>query len=184
MPTKTEIGFIITGDNRSFGRASKKTKDDLKELKTSAARTKIGFLDLSKTANKVGGVLAAAFSIKELIQLSDAWTEYSNRLKLVTSTAGELAEAQEDVANVANNTRQSLGATAELYQRLNQANQDLGLSTEELIGLTETINKTLAISGTSAAGSQAALIQLGQAFASGVLRGEEFNSVVEQAPRS
>lgn len=126
--------------------------------------------------------VAAAFSAGKLISYADSWTNLNNRLRLVTEGAGEFQAAQNAVFNIAQNSRAPLQSTAELYQRI-ATNQDaLGLSGQGVASIVDTISKTLAISGTSAQSADAALVQLGQAFASGTLRGEELNSVLEQAP--
>lgn len=140
------------------------------------------FLSLSSVASKIAGPLAAAFSLNSVYQATEAYSTLTNRLKLVTTGSTELAEAQKAVFDIAQASAQPLSSTAELYQRI-ATNQDaLKLSGKEVAGVVGTVSKTLAISGASAESANAALIQLGQAFASGVLRGEELNSVMEQAP--
>lgn len=79
-------------------------------------------------------------------------------------------------------TYQSLDATAQIYQRFADNADRLGLSQQKVAELTETVSKAVAISGASATAAQAALTQFGQALASGQLRGEELNSVMEQTP--
>ncbi|SDQ80061.1 tape measure domain-containing protein [Pseudomonas lundensis] len=103
-------------------------------------------------------------------------------MRLVTESAVELRAAQDAVFQSAQTARQPLAATAELYQRIAANQKALNLSGKGVASITDTISKSLAISGASAASANAALIQLGQAFASGTLRGEELNSVMEQAP--
>jgi len=126
--------------------------------------------------------LGAAFGVREVMQAAEAYTTISNRLSLVTKSSDELYAAQSDLFEIAQRTRSPLEATAEVYQRLAQNAGSLGLSLSEVGDTTETINKLMVISGTSAQSAEAALTQLGQAFASGTLRGEELNSVMEQAP--
>ncbi|WP_274521126.1 tape measure protein [Pseudomonas lundensis] len=109
-------------------------------------------------------------------------TTIANRMRLVTESAVELRAAQDAVFQSAQTARQPLAATAELYQRIAANQKALNLSGKGVASITDTISKSLAISGASAASANAALIQLGQAFASGTLRGEELNSVMEQAP--
>ena len=73
--------------------------------------------------------------------------------------------------------------TATLYGKLQQAVRMLGGEQKDALTLTESISQALRISGASATEAQSSLLQFGQALASGVLRGEEFNSVVENSPR-
>ncbi|SOS34698.1 tail tape measure protein [Pseudomonas syringae group genomosp. 3] len=139
-------------------------------------------LSLSNMASSLAGPLASAFSLSAIYKASEAYTSLTSRLKLVTEGSAELATAQNAVFSIAQSAYQPLSATAELYQRIATNQKELKLTGEGVAGVVGTISKTLAISGASADSANAALIQLGQAFASGVLRGEELNSVMEQAP--
>ena len=133
----------------------------------------------------LGGAALAAVGIggtAGILKAADEWTVFQNRLKLVTATAAELKEAQEGILAVAKRTGQDLGGTAEVYQRMAANQKELGLNGKELLQITETINKSIVVGGSTAQGASAALTQFGQAMASGVLRGEEFNSMMEQAP--
>ena len=141
------------------------------------------------SAQRAGGLLKGALSlgiggagIGSLVSQAEAYTQIANRLKLVTSNSAEFTAAQNAVFSIAQKAGQPLGATAELYQRIAQNQDALKLSGKGVAGIVETISKTMVISGASAASSSAALVQLGQAFASGTLRGEELNSIMEQAP--
>lgn len=170
--------LVVSVDSRDL----LKTKRQLEALPGSARRVETDMQRMGATVAKVGGVLATAFSVREIAQAAEQYTNITNRLRLVTSSAQELAQAQQDLFRIAQNSRQPLSETAELYQRI-ATNQDaLGLSGAGVARITETISKSLAVSGTSAASAAGALTQLGQAFASGQLRGEELNSVLENAP--
>ncbi|WP_312450062.1 tape measure protein [Stutzerimonas nitrititolerans] len=140
---------------------------------------------LGRTSSAVASAISAVtagFGVRELYQASEAYQTITNRLKLVTQGNEGLATAQAAVFDIAQKSGQSLTATAELYQRIAQNQDALKLSGEGVAGIVDTISKAMVISGASASSAQAALIQLGQAFASGTLRGEELNSVMEQAP--
>jgi len=140
------------------------------------------FRSLASVAASIAGPLAAALSVKGVYDMTEAYGTLTNRLKLVTNGSAELTAAQAAVFNIAQASAQPLASTAELYQRIATNQEALKLSGEGVAGVVGTISKTLAVSGASAESANAALIQLGQAFASGVLRGEELNSVMEQAP--
>lgn len=159
--------LIIAVDSRQVGQAD--------SALNSLGRTS------STVATAVKGV-AAAFGVRELYQATEAYASIANRMRLVTESAVELRAAQDAVFQSAQTARQPLAATAELYQRIAANQKALNLSGKGVASITDTISKSLAISGASAASANAALIQLGQAFASGTLRGEELNSVMEQAP--
>ncbi|WP_311752912.1 phage tail tape measure protein [Proteus columbae] len=131
---------------------------------------------------RFASVTASALSIHQVINYADSWTELQNRLKLVTESSVELNKATQAVYDIAQRTYQSLDATAQVYQRFADNADRLGLSQQKVAELTETVSKAVAISGASATAAQAALTQFGQALASGQLRGEELNSVMEQTP--
>lgn len=120
--------------------------------------------------------------VRALKNITDEATAVENRLKQVTKSTEELNTVFNQLVTISNRTRSELSSTATLYQRLSIASDDLGLSTGELLRLTETINKSFAISGATATESAGAIRQLSQGLAAGALRGDEFNSVAEQAP--
>lgn len=159
--------LVIAVDSRQVGQAD--------SALNSLGRT-------SSTVTKAVTAVTAAFGVRELYQATEAYASIANRMRLVTESAVELRAAQDAVFQSAQTARQPLAATAELYQRIAANQKALNLSGKGVASITDTISKSLAISGASAASANAALIQLGQAFASGTLRGEELNSVMEQAP--
>ena len=141
-------------------------------------------INRSQSRNWGGAAIAAigVGSAAGVVQLMDKWTEFNNRLKLVTASSQELQTAQSELLNIATRTGQNLDGVASVYQRFAANAKQLGISQQDTLGITETVNKAIAVSGASAESASAALTQFGQALASGVLRGEEFNSVMENAP--
>ncbi|MEE5042900.1 phage tail tape measure protein [Pseudomonas alliivorans] len=175
----------IGGFQQNMDRASQSVTRTGAAADAAAARVSAmtgQMLSLSNMAASVAGPLSAAFSLSAIYNASEAYTSLTSRLKLVTQGSAELAKAQNAVFAIAQSAYQPLSATAELYQRIATNQKELKLTGEGVAGVVGTISKTLAISGASADSANAALVQLGQAFASGVLRGEELNSVMEQAP--
>ncbi len=126
---------------------------------------------------------AAAFGTAQIIAAADAYTRMTGALTLATDSAAELATAQQMLFDIAQANRAPLEATVSLYTKLSGALSEAGATSAELASITSTISQAMAISGTSAAAAEGAIQQLGQAFASGALRGDEFNSVNEAAPR-
>lgn len=172
---------------RDSGKAARVVQRDMASIQASmsdAARR--GADEVAQGFRRVAveaiGLTSALTAAKAVIGKADEWTNLNNRLRLVTAGQAEFAAAQAEVVRIAAAARQPLGATAELYQRIAMNQEVLKLSGADLARVVETISKTMVISGTTAAGADAALVQLGQAFASGTLRGEELNSVMEQAP--
>jgi len=143
----------------------------------------------TKDTNKSFGALratviavAAALQARQIAQYADAFTSIQNQIRQTTKTTSELTNRTSELLGVANRSRVEFSATAELYTQLALSTENLNLSTQEQLRLTETIAKSFAVSGKSAAESAGAIRQLGQAFASGALRGDEFNSIAEGAP--
>ena len=139
--------------------------------------------------NAVGslqGMLAAAglgIGIAEIIEVSDAFKTLEARVKLATGEGAAFVTGFEGVKQIANETFSSIESTGELFARISQAGEELGLAQAETLSVTRTINEAIKLSGGSAASADAAITQLIQGLQSGVVRGEEFNSIMEQAPR-
>ncbi|WP_128003463.1 tape measure protein [Piscinibacter defluvii] len=137
-------------------------------------------------ATVLGGQLLSG-TIGDIARTADAYSNLEGRIKLVTGEGAALRQAFDGVFDVALRTNSAVEGTGTLFARIAQASKDLGLSTSEAsaqaLQLTETINQAIQVSGGTAQAADAAVTQLIQALQSGVLRGEEFNSVMEQAPR-
>lgn len=159
---------------------------DLQGLRKTAesAGQRVGAgLDFAKRAAfQFGAAIGAAISLSNLATMSDEAAELTARLKLATRTTEEFNRAQQGTFDIAQRTRTSLKATAELYARIERSTRDLALNQATILQLTETINQAAQLSG-GGTSAEAALFQLSQGLAAGELRGEELNSVLEQTPR-
>ena len=129
------------------------------------------------------GVGVGAQGIKDLAELADGYKNLEARIKLVTGEGKAFDTAFAGVFEVAKRTNSAVQETGELFTKLYEAGKLLGLSQQDALNLTETINQSIQLSGGSAEASQASITQLIQGLQSGVLRGDEFNSVMEQSPR-
>lgn len=127
--------------------------------------------------------LGAGLGVAQLAKLADGFTNLSNRLRLVSTDSYNLAQLQEAVFQAAQRTRTPFEALAALYTRTALNAGALGLSQQAILDLTESVGQSFAISGATAAEASGAIIQFTQGLAQGVLRGQELNSVLEQAPR-
>lgn len=134
----------------------------------------VGFIALQNTLFQLPGALLRA---------GDASIKLNAQLRLATAQSGDFAQAQADVARIARASAAGIGETASLYARLQSSVAQLGVSQSQVANITETVALSLRVSGASAAESSSAILQLSQAFGSGVLRGEEFNAVNEASPR-
>lgn len=138
-----------------------------------------GLQALGRNALQFAGI---GLGISELVQLGDTYSQMTGRLKLVTQYTGDYAEVQQLLRDSASKTRSDLVGTVDLYAQMSPALKGIGLSASQSVGVITTINQAIALSGSSSQSAQAALVQLGQGFASGALRGEELNSIMEQTP--
>lgn len=177
--------------------AAKKASASLSNTSTEAAKTGQTLKGVEQNAqragfelNKVAGAVAGAFAVDRLIdygksvnQIADECKNLESRVRLAVGPHADLQAAVQGVADVATRTFSNLDATEALYSRLAASAKELNISNGEALGLTETINQAIQVSGASAQASEASVRQLVQGLQSGVLRGDEFNSVMEQAPR-
>lgn len=132
---------------------------------------------LSALGGSITGIISSS------LELADSYKMLEARVNLVSSSNNEFIAGMREIYAISQSTATSFQSTAGLYTSLKTATENLSVSQRDLLGVTKTINQTLTISGASASASSAALIQLSQAFASGVLRGDELNSILEQSPR-
>jgi len=150
-------------------------------------KTKL-IVDTKDAKKSVGGLtsafkgLVAAASVQQFVKLGDEFTQISNRLKSVSDSNAEAEKSFALVSKVAAETRSGLGPVADLFTDLTIATEEMGLSQERVASIAGTFSKALKISGADANASSGAIRQFGQALASGVLRGDEFNSIMEANP--
>ncbi|HIF0469089.1 TPA: tape measure protein [Klebsiella pneumoniae] len=133
--------------------------------------------------SRVAVALTAALSVQQVAEYADAWATVNNKLSNSLRPSEQLADVTQRVFDVTQATRSSLDATATLYARLERGTRQYNTSAEDLAKLTTIINQGFVVSGATAQEAENAIIQLSQGIASGVLRGEEFNSVAEQGSR-
>lgn len=133
----------------------------------------------------VGRLVAGFVTLAGIIRTIGAADELNTlnaRLRLVTNGTEEFNRAQVALFDLAQRTRSGLGETVKLYAQIANATKDAKVGQEVLLEVVETVNQAVQLSGSSTQAAEAALVQLGQGLASGTLRGEELNSVLEQTP--
>lgn len=122
------------------------------------------------------------FSVQRFIAMADQWKVVTGQIKNVVKTEQEALDVREKLYAMASRTRQGYQQAAGLFTSVSRSAKELGKSTTQILDFTENVAKAMLIGGGSAESQQAALIQLGQALGSGTLRGDELNSILEQAP--
>lgn len=139
----------------------------------------------SDLMNMIKGAVAAYASVQtigKVMDLSDQLTSTTARLNLMNDGLQTTQDLQNMIYLSAERSRGAYQATADAVSKLGLMAGDAFSSSEEIIAFTEQLNKQFTIAGTETAGIEAAMLQLTQAMGSGVLRGEEYNSILEQAP--
>ena len=129
-------------------------------------------------AATVTGMLA-----KTVLSIADDYTLLDNKLKLVTTSSENLKAVQEGLYQQSLRSHSSYSSSVDLYARFAKATETMGTSQSDLLRITETLNKAMVISGATQQEATNGIIQLSQGMASGVLRGEEFNSIMENGSR-
>lgn len=159
-----------------------KANTSLKETDTAAqtAQKGIGVLKTGFTAliGVMGGI-GIGLGLRELAEAADSYTNLSVRIQIATREGGDFSSAMAGVHQVALATNSSLQATGDLFTRLNTVGKEMGMTQQQALDLTKTITQAIQIGGGSAQASEAAVQQFIQAMQGGVLRGEEFNSIME-----
>jgi len=172
----------IVIDSRGAEKTAQRVRQELQGITTHGEYATKSMDAVSVGIRQLVGQMAGIVTVGAAINKMDAYTGLQNRLKLVTDSQAELNTAMNDTFAIAQKTASSWDSVAMVYQRFADNADRLGISMKQTAALTETVSKAISVSGGSAASAEAALIQFGQALASGVLRGEEFNSIAEQAP--
>lgn len=128
------------------------------------------------------GALFAGFSIAKYVQISDAFTNMSNKVKLLSKDTENYEYIMGRLNGIARDSRVSWEGVTDIYQKMNQSTKLAAMGQEKMLGLTDTISKAMIVSGASAQQAASALTQLGQAFTSGTLSGDEFKAISENMP--
>ncbi len=162
----------LNQEMRNAGTASEQARSSIEQAMTG----------LSMVQNALGAIGIGATAV-ELANTADAYAGLTARIKLAIGEHGNLEQAMENVKQIALDTTSNLEETGNLYAKLSSIGKEIKLSNHDVLTLTKTINQAIAVSGGSAETAQAGIQQLGQALMAGVLRGDEFNSMMENSPR-
>lgn len=166
---------------RAAARAQREQADAQRDTRDAASA-------LTDQIKSLVGAYVGVQSIGQLVSMSDQVTQLDARLQQMTGSAEEAAAAQEMIYQAAQRSRGEYLSMANLVSQLGSmapeafSDANGNINTAELVGFAEQLQKQMTISGASGEGVAAAMLQLTQALSSGVLRGEELNSVLEQTP--
>jgi len=175
MARKAEAQVVIRGKNETQ-QAFKEVNSSLESMNKkleAAGRAVIGAFSISALTSAVQGIAAAA----------DSYNLMNARLQLATASQEEFNTAQSELRKIAASTQTPLASLVTLYGRISRPLKEAGRSQEDILKVTEAVATAFRVSGASAQEAENGVIQFAQALGSGALRGDEFNSVAEQAPR-
>ncbi|EOL9074516.1 phage tail tape measure protein [Cronobacter malonaticus] len=201
MATLRELIIKISANSQSFqseiSRASRLGSDYYKTMEQGGRRAasatretqrSLGELNaqlasVRSSAAGMAGAFAGAFATGQLIHYADTWNQLNGRLRLASSSAQDFTSAQQSLMSISQRTGTSFEANANLYSRIAQSLRDAGYASADVANVTETVATSLKLSGASTEEASSVITQLSQALGSGVLRGEEFNAIMESGGR-
>jgi tape measure domain-containing protein len=199
-PGSLSLKLIIDGSNTGAIRAltqvateAAKTGGGLSRLDAAAGnfgKTRAGLESISTQLSRIqqavaafGGIAIGASGLGDLQRLSDEYTSVNSRLKLASTSSNDFKAAQQGIFEIAQRNGQALAATGTFYGRIADSVRRMGKNSADALGATEAVAASLKISGATTAEAASAQLQFAQALASGTLRGDELNSVLEASPR-
>ena len=180
MAQESVLRIVI--DSRNAERNARALASELDSIEKKGDFASKSMDSMSVATRQLAGYMAGVVTVGAAISKMDAYTGMQNRLKLVTESQEQLNLAMSDTFVIAQKSYQSWDSVIQVYQRFSDNAKTLNIDMAKTAELTETVSKAVAISGASTQAAEAALTQFGQALASGVLRGEELNSILEQTP--
>lgn len=171
--------------SQTVGNTERYIRDNVDEQGRFNQEINEGVANADNLMNTIKGAVAAYATIQTVtkaLDLSDTLTSTTARLNLMNDGLQTTQDLQNMIYLSAERSRGAYQATADAVSKLGLMAGDAFGSSEEIVAFMEQVNKQFTIAGTETAGIEAAMLQLTQAMGSGVLRGEEYNSILEQAP--
>ena len=171
--------------SQTVGNTERYIRDNVDEQGRFNQQIRDGTSHANGLMRAIGGAIAAYATLQTVsaaINLSDQLISTTARLNMMNDGLQATEDLQTMIYLSAERARGSYQATADAVSKLGLMAGDAFSSSGEIVAFMEQINKQFTIAGTEAAGVEAAMLQLTQAMGSGVLRGEEYNSILEQAP--
>lgn len=151
---------------------------NLREIGTSATGANTAVDSLRSALKGLLGALA----VNEIRKYADIWTQVRGKVNIFTHSADETAQVMDRLYTIAQNTRQPIAAMGNSFHQLSIAGSALGASQEQLLTFTEAIGNALAVQGTDANTARGGILQLGQAMNEGIVRAQEYNSMINAMP--
>lgn len=184
-----QLVLSISADTAQMRRALRRLEGDTgnstkkieRQFDGLSRRINGAFVGVGRAAKGLFAGLTAAFTLREAQSLIDTSTRIQNSLKIAGLEGAELTRVYDRLFDSAQRNATPLEALTELYGRASLAQKELNVTSEELLGFAENVAVALRVAGRSSEESRGALMQLSQAIGSGIVRAEEFNSILEGA---
>ncbi|EFT2973812.1 tape measure protein [Escherichia coli] len=180
-----EIYYDIEADVSGLLKAQGKANKSLDSIGNSATNAAKKMDELQTNINRVAGAIAASLVVdwgKAFLVAADNMSQLNARIERLTGSAATASQTMQSLMRISSATGGSLQDTAKLWETLSTALRDTGATNDQIIQLTETLQKIGRIGGSSSEEMANALRQFGQSISSGTIRAEEFNSILEQMP--
>ncbi len=174
------VNIRVNADTSAARRDLSKLEGSVKNIDKT---TKNVSRSLTRLASGIAAAFGSAIAVKGVNKATDSLIGLENRIALVTGRTEQLGKSLNNLYKIARESRQSVQLAGETFNRFGLALKSSGASIGDIEKATLSVQRAVTLSGGSAESASAAIFQLGQGLASGTLRGQELNSVLEQAPR-
>jgi tape measure domain-containing protein len=180
-PLQTQLAKIGTS-TASVNTATNAMSRTYSRVPAQVNQTRASFVSLSGALQGVAAAYASFQGLQGFKSLLDTSNRINNSLRVIGHEGQDLIDTYNTLFESAQRNFTSVEALTTLYSRLGLAQNELGKNSQEIMDFTDRVALALRVQGTSAQEARGALIQLTQAMGSGIVRAEEFNSIVEGAP--
>jgi tape measure domain-containing protein len=178
--------IVITAETKQAQAAIGNLNKALGGVNSASKQAELGLNSLSSTTKLAVGAFAAltaSFGVREIVNITSAYTDLNSRLVNATGSQEMARKAMEAISRTADATYSSLEQTAEVFLRNSMALNELGYTTNEQIKVSEVLNNALAVSATRGQAAASVLDAFAKSMARGKIQGDDFNRIVENSPR-
>lgn len=188
MSSSEQVGNIVYQvqmDVANLIESQRKVNDRLDKMGSNFDRASGSVNRFEGALNKVGIAIASVFTIdaaKRLIAIGDEMVTLEARIARLSPSIDAARETMKALSSIASQTGNSLSETERLWESLTTSLKATGATNAQILGLTSTLQKIGTIGGASTEEMANALRQFGQSISGGIVRAEEFNSILEQMP--
>lgn len=188
MASNEQVGNIVYQvqmDVAELIEAQRKVNDRLDKMGSNFDRASGSVSRFEGALNKVGVAIASAFTIdaaKRLIAIGDEMVTLEARIARLSPSIDAARETMKALSSIASQTGNSLSETERLWESLTTSLKETGATNSQILKLTSTLQQIGTIGGASTEEMANALRQFGQSISGGIVRAEEFNSILEQMP--